>query len=188
MLGALCRLVDGRTECKMAGGSAWRPIKDVMGCEPRPFRKVAAWKRRAGIGYPRGHPRVEVENDLGFSGHFQQPGEKQVDPGEVCALLAALLAHGCNLGLYTMEKVAPDIAYRRLKYVSDWRLVEENPARRARGHADLVLLDGRLFGSGKRLKEGARGARHDDQLSLPPPERTGRGSGRRECVPPGSAL
>ena len=69
---------------------------------------------------------IEVENDLGFSGHFQQPGEKQVDPGEVCALLAAILAHGCNLGLYTMEKVAPDIAYRRLKYVSDWRLVEEN--------------------------------------------------------------
>ena len=25
-----------------------------------------------------------------------------------------------------MEKVAPDIAYRRLRYVSDWRLVEEN--------------------------------------------------------------
>ena len=69
---------------------------------------------------------IEVENDLGFSVHFQQPGEKQVDPGEVCALLAAILAHGCNLGLYTMEKVAPDIAYRRLKYVSDWRLVEEN--------------------------------------------------------------
>ena len=44
----------------------------------------------------------------------------------MCALLAAILAHGCNLGLYTMEKVAPDIAYRRLKYVSDWRLVEEN--------------------------------------------------------------
>ena len=44
----------------------------------------------------------------------------------MCALLAAILAHGCNLGLYTMEKVAPDIAYKRLKYVSDWRLVEEN--------------------------------------------------------------
>ena len=36
---------------------------------------------------------IEVENDLGFSVHFQQPGEK-VDPGEVCALLAAVLAHG----------------------------------------------------------------------------------------------
>ena len=64
---------------------------------------------------------IEVENDPGFSVHSQQPGEKRVDPGEVCALLAAILAHGCNLGLYTMEKVAPDIAYRRLKYVSDWR-------------------------------------------------------------------
>ena len=68
---------------------------------------------------------IEVENDLGFSVHFQRPGER-VDPGEVCALLAAILAHGCNLGLYTMEKVAPAIAYRRLKDVSDWRLVEEN--------------------------------------------------------------
>ena len=69
---------------------------------------------------------IEVENDLGSSVHFQRPGETRVDPGEVCALLAAILAHGCNLGLYTMEKVAPAIAYRRLKYVSDWRLVEEN--------------------------------------------------------------
>ena len=69
---------------------------------------------------------IEVENDLGFSVHFHRPGEERVDPGEVCALLAAILAHGCNLGLYTMEKVAPAIAYRRLKYVSDWCLVEEN--------------------------------------------------------------
>ena len=32
---------------------------------------------------------IEVENDLGFSVHFQQPAER-VDPGEVCALLAAI--------------------------------------------------------------------------------------------------
>ena len=31
MLGVLYRLVDGRTECKMAGGAAGTPIKDVMG-------------------------------------------------------------------------------------------------------------------------------------------------------------
>ena len=69
---------------------------------------------------------IEVENDFGFSAHFYRPGEKRADPGEVCALLAAILAHGCNLGLYTMEKIAPGIPYRRLKHVSDWRLVEEN--------------------------------------------------------------
>ena len=37
---------------------------------------------------------IEVENDLGFSVHFQQPGEKRVDPGEVCALLAAIRGGG----------------------------------------------------------------------------------------------
>ena len=31
MLGPLCRLVDGRTECKMAGGAVETPIKDVWG-------------------------------------------------------------------------------------------------------------------------------------------------------------
>ena len=36
------------------------------------------------------------------------------------------LAHGCNLGLHTMEKIAPGIPYARLKHVSDWRLLEEN--------------------------------------------------------------
>ena len=38
MLGALYRLVDGRTECKMVGGAAGTPIKDVMGVS-RPGRE-----------------------------------------------------------------------------------------------------------------------------------------------------
>ena len=118
---------------------------------------------------------IEVENDLGFSGHYQQPGEKQVDPGEVCALLAAILAHGCNLGLYTMEKVAPDIAYRRLKYVSDWRLVEENQRARARRHRPRHLPPrcrrplGRRHDVGQRraaLRHAPQGAAADLQHPL----------------------
>ena len=69
---------------------------------------------------------VEVENDLGFSAHFHRPGEKRVEPDDVRALLAGILAHGCNLGLFTMEKIAPGIPYESLKHVSDWRLLEEN--------------------------------------------------------------
>ena len=42
----------------------------------------------------------------GSASTSSSPARKRVDPGKVCALLAAL-AHGCNLGLYTMEKVAP---------------------------------------------------------------------------------
>ena len=69
---------------------------------------------------------IEVENDLGFSAHFRSPGEEAGDPQEVCALIATILAHGCNLGLHTMEKIAPGIGYKKLKRISDWRLTEEN--------------------------------------------------------------
>ena len=69
---------------------------------------------------------IEVENDLAFSNHFHYPGERRMDAQETCALLAAIIAHGCNLGLFTMEKVAPDIPYEQLKRISDWRLVEDN--------------------------------------------------------------
>ena len=69
---------------------------------------------------------IEVENDLSFSTHFFRPGGKRTEPDKVCALLAAILAHGCNLGLYTMEKMAPGIPYGLLKHVSDWCLLEEN--------------------------------------------------------------
>ena len=69
---------------------------------------------------------IEVENDLDFSARFHHPGETRMDAEETCALLAAILAHGCNLGLFTMEKVAPDIPYEQLKHISDWRLTEDN--------------------------------------------------------------
>ena len=106
---------------------------------------------------------IEVENDLGFSVHFQQPGELLVDPGEVCALLAAILAHGCNLGLYTMEKVAPDIAYRRLKYVSDWRLVEENQRAALAG---IVHGISRLDAAGH-WGDGTTSARDGQRFAMP---------------------
>ena len=54
------------------------------------------------------------------------PARSGSTPGRCARCSPRSSPHGCNLGLYTMEKVAPDIAYRRLKYVSDWRLVEEN--------------------------------------------------------------
>ena len=39
---------------------------------------------------------IEVENDLAFSAHFHHPGERRMDAEETCALLATIIAHGCN--------------------------------------------------------------------------------------------
>ena len=101
---------------------------------------------------------IEVENDLGFSVHFQQPGEKWVDPGEVCALLAAILAHGCNLGpLHHGEGRArhrlPEAQVRQ-------RLASRRgePARRARRHRPWHLPPRRRRPLGRRHDVGQRRA------------------------------
>ncbi len=70
---------------------------------------------------------IEINNDLGFCAHFKPSGDTSPDsPQRVCALLAAILAHGCNLGLHTMEKITAGVSYKQLKRISDWRLTEEN--------------------------------------------------------------
>src|SRR5918997_6774692 len=69
---------------------------------------------------------IEVNNELGFTRHFMTPLQQQspsVD--DVCTVLAAVMAHGCNIGLYTMAQLVQDISYSQLKRVSDWQMTEE---------------------------------------------------------------
>ena len=101
---------------------------------------------------------IEVENALGFSVHFQQPGEKRVDPGEVCALLAAILAHGCNLGpLHHGEGCA---RHRLQEAQVRQRLASRRgePARRARRHRPWHLPPRRRRPLGRRHDVGQRRA------------------------------
>ena len=93
----------------------------------------------------------QVENDLRFSEHFLRPGERQPAADEVCSLLAAIFAHGCTLGLQTMEKIAPGIAYRDLRRISDWRLIEENQRAALAGivHAISRLDVSQRWGEGR---------------------------------------
>ena len=49
---------------------------------------------------------IEVDNQLGFTRNFLTPAQREEpSPEDICAVLAAVMAHGCNLGVYTM---APD--------------------------------------------------------------------------------
>lgn len=69
---------------------------------------------------------IEVDNDLRFSDDFLPPAQRGKRVAEdVCQLLAAVLAHGCNLGLHTMAQLTPGVTYKQLKRVSDWQLTEE---------------------------------------------------------------
>ncbi|NIP28453.1 MAG: Tn3 family transposase [Phycisphaerae bacterium] len=69
---------------------------------------------------------VEVDNELHFSRYFMSPAQQQA-PGieDVCATLATIIAHGCNIGPYTMSHLIDGITYHRIKHISDWLLTEE---------------------------------------------------------------
>ena len=66
---------------------------------------------------------IEVDNDLGFTRHFLPPS-RQPDPApdEICVILAAIMAHGCNIGPHTMAQLTADVTYEQLKRVGDWQL------------------------------------------------------------------
>jgi len=69
---------------------------------------------------------IEVDNDLHFTQPFWLPAQPDLRQAEqVCAILATLMAHGCNIGPYTMARLTEGITYRQIKQVTDWQLSEE---------------------------------------------------------------
>jgi len=69
---------------------------------------------------------IEVDNQLGFTRSFLTPAQREEpSPEDICAVLAAVMAHGCNLGVYTMAQLTSDVTYDQLKRIGDWHLTEE---------------------------------------------------------------
>jgi hypothetical protein len=107
---------------------------------------------------------IEVDNELGFTRHFLAPAQRQdVEPEDICAVLAAVVAHGCNLGAYTMAQLTPDVTYEQLKRIADWQLTEE--AQRSA----LAELVGAITGldTSSRWGEGRTAASDGQRFSLP---------------------
>jgi hypothetical protein len=56
---------------------------------------------------------IEVDTDLRFADHSVPPARRGgCDAGDVCTLLAVVLAHGCNIGLHTMAQITQGAAYK----------------------------------------------------------------------------
>ena len=69
---------------------------------------------------------IEVDNQLGFTRNFLTPAQREEpSPEDICSVLAAVMAHGCNLGVYTMAQLTSDVTSQQLKRIGDWHLTEE---------------------------------------------------------------
>jgi TnpA family transposase len=69
---------------------------------------------------------IEVDNELHFTHPFLspiQPSER--DAESICHIIAAIIAHGCNIGPYTMARLTDGITYHQIKRITDWQLSEE---------------------------------------------------------------
>jgi hypothetical protein len=107
---------------------------------------------------------IEVDNELSFTRHFLTPAQRQEpSPEDICAVLAAVMAHGCNLGAYTMAQLTLDVSYEQLKRIADWQLTEE--AQRGA----LAQLVGAITGldTSSHWGEGKTAASDGQRFSLP---------------------
>jgi hypothetical protein len=58
--------------------------------------------------------------------HFMAVSQQESPKVEdVCATLATVMAHGCNIGPYTMSHLTEGISYNRIKHITDWMLTED---------------------------------------------------------------
>jgi hypothetical protein len=44
---------------------------------------------------------------------------------DVCAIIATIMAHGCNIGVFTMAKLVQNISYTRIRSITDWQITED---------------------------------------------------------------
>lgn len=69
---------------------------------------------------------VDVDNELHFSRYFMSSAQQEKpDTEAVCEILATIMAHGCNVGSYTMSHLIEGVSYHRIKHISDWFLTDE---------------------------------------------------------------
>jgi hypothetical protein len=69
---------------------------------------------------------IEVDNELKFSRHFMSASQKADHRSDdICAILTTVMAHGCNIGPYTMAQLVRGVSYKRIKSITDWMLNDE---------------------------------------------------------------
>ena len=70
---------------------------------------------------------VEVDNELNFTEAFMPLNKKGIRLVEdICNIIVTIMAHGCNIGPYTMARLVQDVSYDKIKNITDWQLSDES--------------------------------------------------------------
>jgi TnpA family transposase len=95
---------------------------------------------------------IEVDNDLYFTDQFLPATKRQGRTAEdICTILTAIMAYGCNIGPHTMAQMIEGVSYRQIRRIFDWQITDE-----AQRHALADVVNGisgievtKVWGEGK---------------------------------------
>lgn len=69
---------------------------------------------------------IEADNDIHFTETLMLPGKDGAESIDaIFGVLATLMAHGCNIGAYTMSKLIDGITYKEICRITDWQLTND---------------------------------------------------------------
>jgi TnpA family transposase len=70
---------------------------------------------------------IEVDNQLRFTQHLMPIASRETrSVSEVCPILAAIIANGCNVGTYNMSRMVKGVSYSQIQRITDWQLTEDS--------------------------------------------------------------
>jgi len=95
---------------------------------------------------------IEVDNDLHFTDPFLPVNMRRERTAvEICTILTAIMAYGCNIGPHTMAQMIEGASYRQIRRIFDWQITDE-----AQRHALADVVNGisgievtKVWGEGK---------------------------------------
>lgn len=102
------------------------PAETLPPEQKRQLKEMKSWlnKRMRPIKLP--DLLIEVDNDIHYTQPLMLPGydnEPSVDA--IFGVIATLMAHGCNIGSYTMSKLINGITYKEICRITDWQLTND---------------------------------------------------------------
>ena len=69
---------------------------------------------------------IEVDNNLHFTSVFLPATRRnERTAGDVCAIITALMAYGCNIGPHLMAQIIQGISYKQIKHIFDWQITDD---------------------------------------------------------------
>lgn len=102
------------------------PAETLPPDQTKQLKEMKSWlsKRMRLIKLPE--LLIEADNDIHFTEALTLPGEdgkSSID--SIFGVIAALMAHGCNIGPYTMSKLIEGISYKEISRITVWQFTND---------------------------------------------------------------